>query len=194
MFGPMLREWRTARRYSQSHLAEQAEVSTRHLSCLERGVSAPSRQMVLVLASALDVPLRERNSLLQAAGFASAYRERDLDDLELEPVRQALRFILDQTEPNAAVVVDRLWTIRMMNRPFEAFLSWILERPVSPGMNLARLTVDPSALGRYIVNAAALNDVFIERVRREAQVDNDAELHALVEDLRELAGPPRPFE
>jgi len=97
MFGPMLREWRTARRYSQSHLAEQAEVSTRHLSCLERGVSAPSRQMVLVLASALDVPLRARNSLLQAAGFASAYRERDLDDLELEPVRKALRFLLDQT-------------------------------------------------------------------------------------------------
>lgn len=188
MFGSMLREWRQVRRYSQARLAESAEVSTRHLSCLERGVARPSRQMVLVLASALDMPLRQRNALLRSAGFASAYRETDLEDAELAPVRQALAFLLERAEPNAAVVVDRLWNVRMMNRPFEAFLRWFTQDPSSEPLNLARTTVDPRGLGRFVVNRDQVAADLIERIRREAQVARDDDLTQLADELSAMSG------
>lgn len=109
--GSLLRHWRRRRRMSQLQLAMGAEVSTRHLSCLETDKARPSREMVLVLASALDVPLRERNVLLAAAGHAPAYRETDWDAPRLTPVRQALSFLLRQQEPYGAVVVDRRWDV-----------------------------------------------------------------------------------
>src|SRR5438093_13739936 len=109
--GELLREWRRQRRLSQLDLAMSAEVSARHLSFVETGRSRPSRELVLHLAEHLDVPLRERNSLLLAAGYAPSYRERSLETDELEPVRQAIDKILSGHEPFPAVVVDRRWDI-----------------------------------------------------------------------------------
>src|SRR5512140_2824809 len=114
--GPILRRWREAKSLSQERLAAIAEVSTRHVSFVETGKSAPSREMVLVLANALGLPLRERNALLLAAGFAPVYRVSPLDGDALKPVRRALDHILAKQEPYGAVVVDRAWNVLLMNQ------------------------------------------------------------------------------
>src|SRR5215217_7890948 len=114
--GDLLREWRERRRLSQLALALEAEVSTRHLSFLESGKARPSREMVLRLAKRLDVPLRERNMMLLAAGFAPAYPERDLDDPALEVVRAAINRVLAGHEPFPALAIDRYWTLVASNR------------------------------------------------------------------------------
>ena len=118
-FGSLLRQWRTARRMSQQQLAIESEVSTRHISYVENGKSSPSREMVLILASALDLPLCERNSLLASAGFAPVYRETDLSAQEMLPVRHAFDTILAHHEPYPAIVLTRAWDIRRIAR-----LSW----------------------------------------------------------------------
>src|SRR5438874_10205909 len=120
--GDLLRDWRQRRRLSQLDLAVDAEVSARHLSFVETGRSRPSRELVLHLADHLDVPLRDRNSLLLAAGYAPSYRERSLDAGELEPVRRALDKILRGHEPFPAVVVDRRWDIVSANGPLLSLL------------------------------------------------------------------------
>jgi transcriptional regulator with XRE-family HTH domain len=117
--GSMLRDWRRRRRLSQLDLALEAGVSARHLSFLETGRSKPSREMVLHLADQLDVPLRDRNQLLLAAGFAPAYAERHIDAPELAPVREALDRVLTGHEPYPAAVVDRLWNLVAGNRSIE---------------------------------------------------------------------------
>ena len=121
-FGPLLRQWRTARRMSQQQLAIESEVSTRHISYVENGKSSPSREMVLILASALDLPLRERNSLLSAAGFAAVYRETNLAAPEMVPVRHAFDTILSHHEPYPAVVLTRTWDLVNMNNAFVRLL------------------------------------------------------------------------
>src|SRR5262244_3307707 len=114
--GNLLREWRQRRRMSQLDLASEAEISTRHLSFLETGRARPSREMVLHLAERLEVPLRERNRLLLAAGFAPVFGERSLDESEMAPVREALERLLAAHEPYPAVVVDRHWNVIASNR------------------------------------------------------------------------------
>ena len=113
--GDLLREWRQRRRLSQLELASEAEVSSRHLSFVETGRSKPSRELVLHLAEHLDVPLRERNALLLAAGYAPVYRERSLDDAEMDPVRDALDRVLSGHEPYPAVIVNRRWDVVAAN-------------------------------------------------------------------------------
>ena len=120
MFGPMLRAWRRRRGASQLSLALQSGVSQRHVSFLESGRARPSREMVVQLSSALDVPLRQRNAMLLAAGFAPAYRESNLTAPELAPVRQAIDRMLKQQEPYPAVVVDRLWNLLDANEAAKA--------------------------------------------------------------------------
>src|SRR5690349_24338525 len=115
-FGGQLRAWRLARRVSQEELAGRAGISSRHMSFVENGKSQPSREVVLALAGALDVPLRERNTLLAAAGFAAAYRASPLDGDELVHLRRALDHVLAQQEPYGAVVVDGRWNVLRMNR------------------------------------------------------------------------------
>src|SRR5919109_2439825 len=115
--GPLLRDWRQRRRLSQLDVSSRAAISTRHLSFIETGRARPSREMVLHLAEELDVPLRERNALLLAGGFAPTYRERDLDAPEMEPVREALDRLLSGHEPYPALVVDRHWNLVAANRP-----------------------------------------------------------------------------
>jgi transcriptional regulator with XRE-family HTH domain len=178
--GGLIRHWRTKRRMSQQQLAHDAEVSARHLSCVETGKARPSREMVLVLSSALDIPLRERNAVLQAAGHAPAYRETDLDDPRMAPIKAALTFLLRQSEPYGAVVVDRLWNVVMMNGALER-LSTTMMGEVARPRNLLRFTF--TALRPYIENFDEVAASTLHRVRREAVQTGDDELHALYEEL-----------
>lgn len=157
MFGPMLRAWRRRRGTSQLSLALQSGVSQRHVSFLESGRARPSREMVVQLSTALDVPLRQRNEMLLAAGFAPAYRESSLASPELAPVRQAIDFMLRQQEPYPAVVIDRLWNLLQANEAANAFTLFLFEGappapPPGKGPNLLRWILDPRALRSRISN------------------------------------------
>jgi transcriptional regulator with XRE-family HTH domain len=157
LFGPMLRAWRRRRGASQLALALQSGVSQRHVSFLESGRARPSREMVVQLTSALDVPLRQRNTMLLAAGFAPVYRESGLGAPELAPVRQAIDRMLKQQEPYPAVVVDRLWNLLQANDAANAFTLFLFEGPPPappPGKapNLLRWLLDPHALRPKLSN------------------------------------------
>ena len=157
LFGPMLRAWRRRRGASQLALALQSGVSQRHVSFLELGRARPSREMVVQLSSALDVPLRQRNTMLLAAGFAPVYRESGLGAPELAPVRQAIDRMLKQQEPYPAIVVDRLWNLLQANDAANAFTVFLFEGPPPappPGKsaNLLRWLLDPHALRPKLAN------------------------------------------
>lgn len=157
LFGPMLRAWRRRRGASQLALALQSGVSQRHVSFLESGRARPSREMVLQLSSALDVPLRQRNAMLLAAGFAPVYRESNLAAPELTPVRQAIERMLKQQEPYPAVVIDRLWNLLQANEAANAFTIFLFEGPPpappsGKAPNLLRWLLDPKALRSRIAN------------------------------------------
>lgn len=186
--GTLLRHWRTHRRMSQLDLAHEAEVSTRHLSFLENGKAKPSREMVLVLSSALEVPLRERNTLLRAAGFAPAYRETDLDAPEMAPVRRALDFLLAKQEPYGAVVVDRTWNVLMGNTPFRTLGAWLGVDPDATERNLLVQTFSEDGLKPFIENWDDVARSILDRAHREA-VD-DAEAAELFERLASMPGVP----
>ena len=157
LFGPMLRTWRRRRGASQLALALQSGVSQRHVSFLESGRAKPSREMVVQLSTALDVPLRQRNAMLLAAGFAPVYRESSLTAPELAPVRRAIDHMLKQQEPYPAVVIDRLWNLLQANEAANAFTVFLFEGPPSPpppgkAPNLLRWILDPKALRSRISN------------------------------------------
>jgi transcriptional regulator with XRE-family HTH domain len=185
-FGELLKQWRGARRLSQLDLAADAQVSARHLSFLETGRSRPSREMVLVLASALEVPLRDRNVLLASAGFSPAYAESGLDAASLGPVRRALDWTLRQAEPFPAVVLNRRWDVLGANPPAATLFGTLLER-VPPKANLLRLMLDPGGVRPFVANWADVVPALLRRVRREA-VEHvlDAETRALLDELLPL--------
>ncbi|QGG93834.1 helix-turn-helix transcriptional regulator [Actinomarinicola tropica] len=183
--GPLLREWRQRRRMSQLDLASSAEVSPRHLSFVETGRSAPSRELLLHLAEHLDVPIRERNTLLLAAGYAPVYGERDLDDEEMDPVRTALEHILAGHEPYPAVILDRRGDLVLANgaalRLFtEGVADHLLEAPV----NAYRLGLHPDGLASRVRNVAVYSHHLLTRLRREAALSGDPALAALLEEVR----------
>src|SRR6267143_5620912 len=120
--GPLLRRWREARHLSQLELALEADVSARHVSFLETGRAEPSREMLLTLANVLDVPLRERNFLLLAAGYATIYGETSMDDPRMTQVRAAVEIILKSNEPRSAIAHDHMWNVVMANAAFVRFL------------------------------------------------------------------------
>jgi transcriptional regulator with XRE-family HTH domain len=171
-FGDLLRHWRLARRLSQLTLATEAEISSRHLSFLETGRAQPSREMVLLLAGVLDVPLRDQNVLLTAAGYAPIYRETPLGAPELSQVRRALGFMLAQQEPYPALVVDRHWNLLMQNegagRVFSLFLDREAVAQVPGPPNVVRMTFHPQGLRQYIANWEALANPLIQQIHREA--------------------------
>lgn len=173
-FGPLLREWRLARRLTQQELAERAEVSGRHLSFLETGRAGASREMVLVLANALDLPLRERNLLLGAAGFAPVYRETALDAAPMMYVRRALDHILAHQEPFPAMVIDRAWNVTRLNggaqRLFARFIAPLNPPPIVL-TNLVHALFHPEGLRHIIVDWALLAAAIAERLHREAAAD-----------------------
>lgn len=170
--GGLLKRWRAARRMSQMDLAFAAGVSTRHMSFIETGRSNPSRAVVLRIADALQMPLRDRNALLEAAGFARVYRETDLEAPELEPVRRVLEFLLERHEPYSAVVVDTTWNVLLANPPHGALMRRLcLEDPEAiPDAtdNLLRALFDPRALRPHIVNWEEVAGTMIERLHRQA--------------------------
>src|SRR6059058_167095 len=152
--GEHLREWRQRRHLSQLDLAGDAEISARHLSFVETGRSAPSREMVLKLAERLDVPLRERNVLLVAAGFAPAFPQRSLDDPALRSAREAIDLVLRAHEPNPALAYDRHWNLVSANRMVMPLLEGIPARLLGQPFNILRLAFHPEALAPRTVNLA----------------------------------------
>jgi transcriptional regulator with XRE-family HTH domain len=183
-FGEHLRHWRQHRRLSQLDLAQDAEISTRHLSFVETGRSVPSREMVLRLAERLDVPLRERNALLVAAGYAPMYRERPLDDPALGAARQAVELILKSHEPYPALAVDRHWNLVAANSMLPHLLAGADPSLLQGKINVLRLSLHPQGLAPKIVNLAQWRNHLFERLRQQIQATGDSTLAALLEELR----------
>ncbi|WHM41016.1 helix-turn-helix transcriptional regulator [Streptomyces sp. BPTC-684] len=190
--GALLREWRQRRRLSQLELALLADTSARHLSCVETGRARPSRTMVLRLAAALDVPLRERNTLLLAADYAPAYRESSLDDEEMASVRSALEMMLTAHEPYPAVVVDRCWNVVTGNAAMSLLMDGIPEHLLAPRPNVFRLTLHPEGLAPRLANLAEVRALTLDRLRHEAATTGDAELRALYEEVSAYPAPAGP--
>jgi transcriptional regulator with XRE-family HTH domain len=183
-FGEHLRQWRQRRRLSQLDLAHEAEISTRHLSFVETGRSLPSREMVLRLAERLDVPLRERNALLIAAGYAPMYRERSLDDPDLAAARQAVDLILRSHEPYPALAVDRHWNLVAANSMLPHLLAGADPALLQGQVNVLRLSLHPQGLAPKIVKLAQWRSHLFERLRQQIHATGDAALAALLEELR----------
>lgn len=179
--GELLRQWRHRRHLSQLDLAIAADVSARHVSLVETGKSNPSAEMVLRLAEQLDVPLRDRNRLLLAAGFAPRYAERPLRSDALAAARDALVRVLRAHEPYPAMVFDRWWNIVLANRAVDAFLVGVAPELLRPPVNMVRLALDPRGLAGNIVNLADVRSVLRTRITRQLAAAPDAELTALYE-------------
>jgi len=189
--GAHLREWRQRRHLSQLDLAVDAEISARHLSFVETGRAAPSRDMVLKLAERLDVPLRERNVLLVAAGFAPAFQQRSLDDAALKPARAAIDLVLRAHEPNPALAVDRHWNLVSANRMVMPLLEGVPERLLAAPINVLRLSFHPEALAGRTVNLAEWCGHLLERLHRQCEATADPELIRLYHDLKAFPIPAR---
>lgn len=190
--GHLLRTWRGLRHMSQLDLAMRAGFSSRHVSFIETGRAQPSRQALLALGGALDMPLRDRNRLLEAGGFAPLYRQRPLADTDMRHVHTMLQFILDRHEPYGAVVLDRLSNIVMSNRPATHLFSRLVDPALlTPPVNLLRLVFQPDGLRRAIVNWDDVARHLIDRTERElGGPDADRAATDLLEELRALAPPP----
>ena len=179
----MLREWRCRRRLSQLELALEANVSSRHLSFVETGRSRPSAQMVLHLAERLDVPLRGRNDLLLAAGYAPAYGQRSLDAPVMGPVRNAIEQVLSGHEPYPALVVDWHWDLVSANRALASLIEGAAAHLLEPPVNVLRLSLHPEGLAPRIVNLAQWPTQLLERLRRDTLATGDPALNALRDEL-----------
>lgn len=190
--GTQLREWRQRRRLSQLDLASHAAVSTRHLSCLETGRALPSREMVLRLADRLDVPLRERNHLLTAAGYAPLYREHALADPEMQAPAQAVQRVLKAHEPYPALAVDRHWQMVAANRMVPLLLAELPPALLQPPVNVLRLSLHPEGLAPHIVNLGAWRAHLLHRLQQQVRASADPVLAKLADELRAL--PPLPGE
>ena len=188
-FGAHLRHWRTRRRLSQLDLAQEAEVSTRHLSYVETGRAAPSREMVLRLAERLDVPLRERNALLVAAGFAPMYRQRSLDDPAMASARRAVDLVLKGHEPFPALAVDRHWTLVAHNALVPMLMAGAAPELVKPPINVLRLSLHPEGLAPRIANFAQWRTHLLERLQQQIAATGDTVLQALHDELEAYPAP-----
>lgn len=187
-YAAAMRYWRTKRGFSQLRLATESGISQRHISFLESGRSQPSRDMILKLGIVLDIPLRERNVMLLAAGFAPAYQERKLSDPEMLAVKKALDFMLQQQAPYPALVVDRLWNLVMSNGPAARMMQWLLDG-LPASNNVIKLTLDPDGLRKYVVNWRDVSADLLQWIQREAMRDGPgSEATALLEQLLAIPG------
>jgi transcriptional regulator with XRE-family HTH domain len=187
--GGLLREWRLARRLSQLDLALEADISTRHLSCLETGKAQPSRDMIDRLAQALGVPLRERNAILIAAGYAPVYSETSLTDTGLTAVRQAVQLILDHQEPFPAFVINRHWEILQANKAAAAVGSVLIGSSIHT--NMLRQFCDPQDFRRVVVNWEEVAGDLIRHLHESiAAVPSDQIAQALLADVLRYPGIP----
>lgn len=187
--GTLLRDWRQRRHLSQLDLACEAEVSTRHLSFVETGRSQPSREMLLHLAELLDVPLRERNALLVAAGYAPVFPERPLDDPALVAARRAVDLVLAGHEPNPAIAVDRHWTLVAANRAAGRLLSGVDPRQLQPPVNVLRLSLHPDGLASRIENYDEWRAHVLARLRRQVELTADPVLMELAKEIADYQPP-----
>jgi transcriptional regulator with XRE-family HTH domain len=188
-FGPLLRLWRERRRLSQLAVALEGGISTRHLSYLETGRARPSREMVLRLAEQLEVPLREQNVMLLAAGYAPAFAERALDDPGLAAVRDAVDAVLAAHAPFPAVAIDRHWHLLAANAAVPLLLAGASPTLLAPPVNVLRLTLHPDGLAPRIVNLGAWRGHLLARLSRQIAETGDAAIIAL---RAELAAYPAP--
>jgi transcriptional regulator with XRE-family HTH domain len=192
--GALLREWRQRRNLSQLELALRSAISARHLSFIETGRARPSREMVLHLADRLDVPLRERNRLLLAAGFAPVFSERAFDEGEMAPVREALERFLVAHEPFPALVVDRRWNVLAANRGVAYVNRDVAPKLRKPPANALRIALHPDGLASRISNLANWSGYLLARLRREIAATGDHELEALYEELVAYPGTTTEFD
>lgn len=181
--GTLLREWRRRRKLSQFEVATRSAVSARHLSFIETGRARPSREMILHLAQRLEIPLRERNHLLLAGGFAPVFTERSLDEAEMGPVRDALKRLLSAHEPFPALVVDRHWNIVEANRGVGILTRGVAPELLEPPVNALRVALHPDGMAPRIANLAEWRRLLLERLRREIEATGDPELQILREEL-----------
>jgi transcriptional regulator with XRE-family HTH domain len=182
--GELLRQWRERRRLSQLDLAIQADISTRHLSFVETGRSRPSRAMVLRLAEQLDLPLRERNHLLLAGGYAPVYAQTALDSPQMAEVRAALRQLLTGHEPYPAVVVDRGWNLVDANSSVALFTGEAAPELLVPPINVLRMSLHPDGMASRIVNLGEWRAHLLGRLRRQIALTADPGLAELDQELR----------
>lgn len=187
--GDLLRDWRRQRRISQFDLGLEAGVSARHLSFVETGRAQPSRDLLLRLAEFLNIPLRERNRLLLAGGFAPVYRETPLDEETMAPVRDALAHVLTGLEPFPALVVDNHWELVLANRTADAVLAEnVAPHLLTPPANMMRLGLHPDGFAPRILNFGEYSSRLLIRLRRQAAVAPDPVLSTLIEELRGYPG------
>jgi transcriptional regulator with XRE-family HTH domain len=181
--GELIRFWRTRRGLSQLELSLDASVSTKHLSFVETGRSAPSRQLLVHLAQQLDLPIAERNRLLLAGGFAPPYLEGPYDGDVMRPLRESLARLLAAHEPNPALIVDGLWNLIEANRAASLLWDGVDPELLEPPLNLLRLGVHPGGLPRISSMTAACNAPLIHRLKRRSREDADPSLARLIEEV-----------
>ena len=191
--GEQLKEWRVRRRFSQLDFALEAGVSQRHLSFVESGRSLPSRDMVLHLAERLAVPLRERNIILLAAGYAPLYLMRSLDDPSMAAARTAIDQLLARHAPFPALAIDRLWNAIAVNDPARNVLGALLPPDLlAHPLNVMRASLHPEGLAKHIVNLGQWRAHLLDRLRRQVTASADADLAALLTELEAFNGPDEP--
>ena len=186
------KKWRQFRKLSQLDLALEADISQRHISYLETGRSQPSREMVLRLANAMDVPLRERNSLLQAAGFAGEFQESQLDEPQMAPVLDAVNRVLEYHDPLPAILVDRFWEVKKANRAAQHLFDMaasVTGMTHQGPLNIALMTLHPNGMRNFISNWQQVLPLFIRRLRSEAAASGDPEVQERLHEFLRLAGP-----
>ncbi|MEO7397641.1 MAG: helix-turn-helix transcriptional regulator, partial [Ilumatobacteraceae bacterium] len=181
--GDLLREWRVMRRLSQLDLATVAEVSTRHLSCVENARARPSRELILHLARFLDVPMRDRNKLLLAAGFAPVYPEHSWNEEELDVVREGIQWVLRSHEPYPATVVDRHWNLIEANRASTVLIDGVAPWLTAEPINLMRVAMHPDGLAERVVNFAQWSSLVLQQLRRQITATDDRFLLDLYDEL-----------
>src|SRR3954470_5070193 len=187
--GPLLRDWRLRRRMSQMDLALEAGVSTRHVSFVETGRSRPSAEMVLHLAEQLDVPLRDRDALLLAAGYAPAYGARDLEAPEMAPVREAIGLVLAGHEPYPAAVVDRGWNLVAANSGLTPLLEGVTAQLLEPPVNVLRVSLHPFGMAPRIANLGEWREHLLHRLRRQVTLTADGDVAQLLAELEAYPAP-----
>jgi transcriptional regulator with XRE-family HTH domain len=190
--GHLIREWRLRRRRSQLDLACDAEISTKHLSFMETGRASPSRDMLLLLSDRLAIPLRDRNVLLGAAGFAPTYQERSLDDPAFRLARQNIDLILSMHEPNPALAVNRHWIMAAANKAVGHLIAGVDPMLLTPPVNVIRLSLHPAGLAPRTINLVEWRHHIIDRLRQQIEVSGDSVLADLLEEVRDYPLPPGP--
>jgi transcriptional regulator with XRE-family HTH domain len=186
--GTLLREWRERRRLSQLELSIQADISTRHLSFVETGRSRPTPEMILRLTEQLEVPLRERNQLLLAGGYAPTYPQHELDEPELDSIRTALASVLRGHEPYPAVVINRWWELVDSNRAVGALTAGCAAHLLVPPVNVLRLSLHPDGMARRIINLGQWRAHLLEQLHRRVVQTRDARLAELEDELGQYPG------